>query len=102
MWEALQAVVGTGCPKTQRSCVVMKSQCWGASRRSPTVKRLDFSVAEVVGETIEKDGASRAKKVGQRQVSVCSRSICQSKAGQGKGTSDCAVSKARPGSLDFL
>lgn len=66
------------------------------------MKQLDFSVAEVVRETVEKDGDSRAKKVGQGQLSVCSRSICQSKAGQGKGTSDCAVLKSRPGSLDFI
>lgn len=66
------------------------------------MKREDFSVADAARESVEKDGASRGKKVRKRRVSVCSRNICQSKAWPGKGASDCEVSKARPGSLDFL
>lgn len=66
------------------------------------MKREDFSVAGAAGESVEKDGAARGRKVRKRRVSVCSRNICQSKAWQGKGASDCEVLKARPGSLDFL
>ena len=48
--EQLPAVLETGSLKRQKSCVVMKRQCWGASRRRQDVEQGGFSVAEVVGK----------------------------------------------------